>query len=73
MLGSSGTARHTPPMVPLVFGIGLLCFTKSHVLFNMAIAINKGECSPIFYPKNKAKCCPKFNFDIFVTMGDSND
>ena len=21
MLGSSGTARHTPPMVPLVFGI----------------------------------------------------
>ena len=57
-------------MVPLVFGIGLLCFTKSHVLFNMAIAINKGGCSPFFYTKNKGKCSSIFlNVDFIVYSG----
>ena len=78
MLGSSGTARHTPPMVPLVFGIGLLCSTQSHrCCFKQAYAIKQGGMLAIFVftLKTWLNAAQIFDFTFFlffVFLFDSN-
>ena len=66
MLGSSGTARHTPPMVPLVlFGIGLLRFTKSHVYVVQGFRHSQPQ-QPQFIPKTRGNAAQMLNFTILT-------